>query len=264
MRLPKDEPKPLLDHLEELRWTLLKSAGALGAWVIICFLWTRPILSWFLAPLRVAGLEPSRFLRVLGVLDPFTIQLEVSLFAGIICSLPWVLYFVGKFILPALTPKEARWMIPFFVGGGLLFVGGVLFCYYLLLPQTLRFFFDYGRWLQVETQWTLTNYLSFVCQMLLGFGLAFELPLVVLAANAIGILPAERLRSYRRHAFVVVVVAAACLTPGSDPFSLALLSIPMYLLYEACIWIAWWRERYFGVGDEAGWSWEEKSGDELL
>jgi sec-independent protein translocase protein TatC len=262
VRLPKDEPKPILDHLEDLRWTVIKSGASFGAWVVLCFFWTRPILAWLLHPLRVAGLDPQKFLRVLGVMDPFTIQVQVSVFAGVVLSLPWVLYFVGRFVLPALTEKEARLLIPIFGVGALLFVAGVLFSYYLLLPQTLRFFADYGRWLQVETQWTLTSYLSFVLQMLVGFGLAFELPLVVLAANALGILPAERLRKYRRHAVLGIVIAAACLTPGSDPFSLALLSLPMYLLYEACIWVARWREARLGAGLREVLGWEEaKDGD---
>ncbi|VVM05935.1 Sec-independent protein translocase protein TatC [Methylacidimicrobium cyclopophantes] len=235
---PSSDEKPFLDHLEDLRWMLFKASGALVLAAIVGFVETKPILELLLAPLRKAGEDPTKILRVLGVVDPFSVQIQISLLTGIVLSLPAVLYFVGEFLLPALTPGEKRAVLPVFSVGALLFLLGGFFSYAVLLPQTLRFFVQYSRSLGVENQWTLPNYVDFVIQMVVGFGLAFELPLVVVLLTYFGILRAELLGRYRRHAIVAIIVAAACITPTSDPFTLFLLAAPMYLLYELSVWIA--------------------------
>lgn len=240
---PSSDEKPFLEHLEDLRWTIFKALAALALASAVGFAATKPILGLLLAPLKQAGEDPAKILRFLGVVDPFSVQLQISLLTGVVLSLPAVLYFVGEFLLPALTPAEKRALFPVFSAGAILFLLGGFFSYAVLLPQALRFFVQYSHSLGVETQWTLPNYLDFVVQMVVGFGLAFELPLVVVLLTYFGILRAELLRRYRRHAIVAIVIAAACITPTSDPFTLALLAAPMYLLYEASLWFAIGLER---------------------
>ena len=232
---------PFLQHLEELRWSILKSVVALVIGVVACFLVTPQILDLMMFPLVRAGVDPKEFLWNVGVIDPFVIQLQIGLFGGFILALPCILYFFGQFVLPALTAHEKGYLLPAFTAGAFLFLGGVAFCYFVLLPVALQFFLDYSNYLGIEARWTLQNYIGFVLQMLLAFGISFELPLVILILNFFGLVSYEQLRDHRKHAAVVIVIFAACITPTSDLFSLALLSLPMYLLYESCIWITYYK-----------------------
>jgi sec-independent protein translocase protein TatC len=239
----KDEPKPFLNHLEDLRQMLLKSGIAIVVAMIISFVFVRQILQLLNLPLIWAGLDPAHFLRVLGVADAFTLSLQAAFFSGFILSLPFVLYFLGYFLLPALTPEERKMLLPAFIVGSLLFAVGVAFCYFLLLPQTLRFFHNYSASMGYTTEWTAKNYIAFCVQMLLALGLSFELPIVILILAKLGIVDATFLKKYRRHAIVLIIIAAAIITPTSDLFTLGAMSIPMLILYEICILICRWMER---------------------
>ncbi|HEV3271692.1 MAG TPA: twin-arginine translocase subunit TatC [Candidatus Methylacidiphilales bacterium] len=231
------ETKPFLAHLEDLRWTIIRCIGALVVGVIICAFTAPYILDALYVPYRQTGRDPKDLFNF-GVVDPFSIHMEISLFGGIILSLPFLLYFVGQFLLPALTPREKRFLAPIFAAGAALFIAGVTLCYTFALKATLEFFFAYSKYLGFEATWTAKALIDFEVQMLLGFGLAFELPLVILVLNLFGIVSAAQLASKRRHAALTIFIATCCIIPSSDPFSLSLLSVPMYLLYESCIWIA--------------------------
>ncbi|MDE1170154.1 MAG: twin-arginine translocase subunit TatC [Verrucomicrobium sp.] len=237
MKVDDPTPKSFLDHLEDLRWVIIKSAVVFAVAAGASLAFTKPLLQLLYEPLRRAGQDPAQMLRVLGVIDPLSIQLDLALMGGVLVALPFVLYFVGQFVLPGLTRREARALLPAFFAGALLFVGGVVFCFKLLLPQTLRFFFDLAAWQGFRTEWTVQNYVDFVLQMLLAFGLSFELPLVLVLLNVLGIVSSAGLRQYRRHTLVGLVVFASCVVPATDPFSLGTLILPMYCLYEATIWI---------------------------
>jgi sec-independent protein translocase protein TatC len=164
--------------------------------------------------------------------------MEISLFGGIIVSLPLLLYFLGQFLLPALTAREKRFLGPVFFAGAMLFVIGVVFCYELVLKVTLQFFLGYNDYFGWDTMWTPKALIDFEVQMLAGFGIAFEMPLVILVLNLLGLVSAAQLAAKRRHAAVVIFIAACCIIPSTDLFSLSVLAVPMYLLYEVCIWIA--------------------------
>lgn len=235
--------KPFIEHLEELRSTIIKSVVALTVGVTACFIFTPQILDIIKRPLIQAGVDPAKFLWNPGVIDPFIIQLQIGIFGGFILTLPAILYFLGGFILPALTTKEKGYLMPVFAAGAFLFIGGVLFCYFLLLPVAVTFFIEYSAYLGIEPRWPLNNYVGFVLQMLIAFGISFELPLVILVLNIFGLVSYAQLRDHRRHAAVIIVIFAACITPTSDLFSLALLSLPMYFLYEVCVWITLYRQR---------------------
>jgi sec-independent protein translocase protein TatC len=231
------ETKPFLAHLEDLRWTIIRCLAALVVGVIICAFSAKYILNALYYPYRQTGHNPKELFNF-GVVDPFSIHMEISIFGGVILALPFLLYFIGQFLLPALTPREKRFLAPVFFVGALLFIIGVTFCYAFVLKATLIFFFAYSDYLGFGATWTAKALIDFEVQMLLGFGIAFELPLVILALNLLGIVSAEQLAAKRRHAALGIFIAACCIIPSTDLFSLSLLSVPMYLLYESSIWIA--------------------------
>ena len=232
------ETKSFLGHLEDLRWTIFRCLGALGFGVVICAFSVKPILHALYRPLIQTGHDPKEFLKNFNVVDPFSIHMEISIFGGIILSLPALLYFIGQFVLPALTERERRFLAPIFGAGAVLFLGGVVFCYLVVLKTTLQFFLGYSDYLGFGTMWTAKGLIDFEVQMLAGFGVAFEMPLVILVLNLFGIVSAAQLASKRRHAAVIIFVAACCIIPSTDLFSLSVLTVPMYVLYEVCIFIA--------------------------
>lgn len=232
------ETKPFLAHLEDLRWTIVRCVSALAVGVVISAFLARRILQLLYQPLIALGHDPKEILRTLGVVDPFSIHMEISLFGGVILSLPLLLYFLGQFLLPALTPSEKRFLGPVFAVGALLFIVGVVFCYEFVLKATLMFFLGYNDYFGWGTMWTAKSLIDFEVQMLAGFGVAFELPLVILVLNLFGLVSSRQLAEKRRHAALIIFVAACCIIPSTDLFSLSVLTVPMYLLYEICIWVA--------------------------
>lgn len=231
------ETKPFLAHLEDLRWTIIRCLLALVVGVVICAFSARYILEALYRPYRQTGHDPKSLFNF-GVVDPFSIHMEISIFGGVILSLPFLLYFIGQFLLPALTPREKRFLAPIFFAGAILFVIGVSFCYAFVLKATLLFFFGYSQYLGFDATWTAKALIDFEVQMLIGFGVAFEMPLVILVLNIMGLVTADQLASKRRHAAFGIFVAACCIIPSTDLFSLGLLTVPMYVLYESCIWIS--------------------------
>lgn len=231
-----DREKPFLDHLEDLRGVILKCAGAIGLGSILGVMGIGQVMEILRWPLQqaqgnLAQPRPNTLLA-LQVTDPMTVTLQIGIGAGILLALPFVLFFIGQYLLPALDPKERNLLLPVFLVGTFLFLGGALFCYFLVLPRALEFFRDLNRWLGLETSWTMTSYTDFALQMLVGFGLSFELPLVMVILARLGILQQKVVAQHRRHAVVALIVLAACVTPTSDPFNLGLMFIPLYGLFE--------------------------------
>lgn len=242
-----DEPKPFLDHLEDLRNCLLKCIAALAVGVTLCGIYTQDILQLLQRPLLPAlaekSIDPAKFLFILNPIDPMTLTFQTALFGGLIVALPFILVFVGQFVLPALHQRERRMLVPGCAAAVGLFVTGVAFCFFIVLPRTMDFFIDWAVWLNAEPRYPYQEYISFVLQMLVGFGLAFELPLVITVLAKLGILHSGFLREYRRHAVVVILVLSAVITPTSDPFTLMAMAVPMYVLFELGVLAAWWIER---------------------
>ena len=241
------EEKPFLEHIEDLRWVVIKSliAVVIGA-TVGCFQ-ARWIVHILRRPLDQAlaarAVDPNRFLVTLGVTDPLNSMLEIGIFSGVLLVMPFILYFIAEFVLPALTQRERRMIVPAFAIGGLLFISGVLFCYFMVLPQTIVFFLEFNEWFGWQASWTIQNYIDFCLQMLIAFGVSFELPLVVLILAKLGLVTQAFLREHRRHAIVLLLIFAACVTPTSDPYNLAMLFVPMYLLFELSTLAAGWVER---------------------
>jgi sec-independent protein translocase protein TatC len=235
--------KPFLDHLEDLRWVIIKMALSLGIAMAVAFLFRSQLAQIMQAPL--GSLDPNlvRTLVSFGVADSMTISFQLAFYAGIVIAFPFLIYFAGQFILPALTPVEKKAMLPAVGVGFGLFLAGVVLGYYLVLPATLRFFFRDAQSLDWTPTWTVRDYFSFVTQLCVGFGVAFELPVVVLVLVRLGILSVALLRRTRAYAFLLIFVAAAFLAPTPDAVSMTMMGAPMYLLYELCIFVASMMER---------------------
>ena len=241
--LPESETsKPFLDHLEDLRWTIVKMAITLIAAMIICFAFRGTLVRVMQAPLRIVGPHVGT-LRALGITDSFIISFHLAFYAGIVLSFPLLLYFIAEFVLPALTAMEKRFLLPaIFVSFGL-FLLGVFVCYLWLLPKTILFFFRDTQSLGWEPTWTVQQYYSFVTRFTIGFGLAFELPVVVLALVRFGLVTYRFMARTRPYAVVLIFVLATIITPTPDILTLIAMGAPMCILYESCIWIAWFMER---------------------
>lgn len=239
----RDAPKPFLEHVEDLRRMVVRMAVALGAAMGAAFIFRAQIAAFVQAPLLAVDPTRADNLQSLGVADSMTISLKLAFYAGLIISFPALLYFLAEFVLPALTRREQKVVLLASLVGFGLFLAGAAFAFYGVLPQTLQFFFQDAQSMNWRPTWTVGEYYSFTTQFVLAFGLAFELPVVVLALVKVGLLEHGQMRATRPYAIVVVFLLAAVITPTSDVFTLLLMGAPMVLLYEVCIWIAWWMER---------------------
>jgi len=240
--LPESETsKPFLEHLEDLRWTIVKMAITLLSAMVLGFVFRTSLVQIMQRPLQ--ELDPKiGALRALGVTDSLTISFRLAFYAGIVMSFPLLLYFVAEFVLPALTVAEKRFVLPAILVSFGLFLTGVVTCYFWLLPKTILFFFRDTESLGWAPSWTVQEYYSFVTRFTLGFGLAFELPVVVLALVRFGLITYSFMARTRPYAIVLIFILATIITPTPDILTLIAMSLPMCLLYESCIWIAWFMQ----------------------
>jgi sec-independent protein translocase protein TatC len=302
--------KSFLEHLEDLRWVLVKSSVAAGLAMLICLLggnyvvrvleWplsrapfpsskaptlrvffgtnqigsfqfatndplaslvgTNRSLCFHLAPIligtnQVLGLTPENDpqgpppeklpIQIIN-LSPagsFIVATKVAFYGGLVMSAPFIFYFVAQFVFPALKMREKKYIYRglFFSAG--LFLTGVCFCYFVLMPVALAASVQYAEWLGFAAyQWRAEDYIGFVCKFLLGMGLGFELPVVVLTLVKIGLLDYHMLASGRRYVIVISFVLGAILTTP-EIVTQVLMAVPLYLLYEITLWVAWYWER---------------------
>jgi sec-independent protein translocase protein TatC len=181
-------------------------------------------------------------LRMMGAFNPteaFMLSIKLAFFAGIVVSFPLLLLFTLQFVLPGLHQHEKHALYPAMAVGFGLFLTGVTFAYFLVLPRVLGFFHDYAAEMGIANEWRIGYYISFATQFTLIFGLAFELPVVVMTLVKLGILGWETMRHTRAYAILAIFVVAAIITPTPDAFTLCLLAVPMVILYEICIWLAY-------------------------
>jgi len=241
--LPESETsKPFLEHLEDLRWTIVKMVATLAVAMIGCFAFRGSLVRLLQAPLKAVDPE-AQTLRALGITDSITISFHLAFYAGIVISFPFLLYFLAEFVLPALTIVEKRFLFPAIGVSFGLFLLGVTVCYFWLLPKTILFFFRDTQSLGWVPSWTVQQYYSFVTRFTIGFGLAFELPVVVLALVRFGLITYGFMARTRPYAVVLIFILATIITPTPDILTLVAMALPMVLLYESCIWIAWGMER---------------------
>jgi sec-independent protein translocase protein TatC len=221
---------PLMSHLVELRSRIIKAVVAVAVGSVIGFIFYRDILEVLARPYEGATDQPLAFFQPT---EPFSLALRVALFAGTILASPVIIYQIWRFIGPALTKREKRYVYPLTGVIAVLFGAGVTLGYFTL-PLALRVLFSFAGDLLQETV-GVNFYFSFAMRFILAFGIAFQFPVFLFSAAALGLVSSKALRRQRRWAVVFVVIAAALMTPGGDPLTLLLLSTPMYLLYELAI-----------------------------
>ena len=228
--MTKDPAKemPLLGHLGELRKRLTRVAIAVVVCVIGAFIAKDWVFTLLLRPLQSTDVNE---LTTLGVTEAFMSVLKVSIYAGLIIALPYILYEFWAFVMPALYENEKKSTIPYVAFTTVLFVAGVAFGYFVVLPVGLTFMIGYGgdlfnQLLQAE------RYITFVSMFLLAFGVVFELPLVMMLLAWAGIIDHVKMRKVRKYAILVMAVVAMVFTPSQDPVSMALMLGPLIILYE--------------------------------
>ncbi len=300
--------KSFLEHLEDLRWMLLKCAAAIAVGFLVC-LFAAPtvvkVLKWPLeraaltqprkdpmltlmvgtnrlgsfrletnrltqfgtnrhvildmVPVdiggnRVLALQPATNTATLvaaeevsllnfGPASAFLLSFQMAIYGGIVLGSPFLIYFIGQFVFPALKIKEKK-----YVGRGLsvgigLFLSGVAFCYFLLMPTALMAAVKYSEWMGFKAdQWRAEEYIGFVCKFLIGMGLGFEMPVIILVLVKIGVVTYRQLAAFRRYMIVINLVLGAVLTTP-EIITQVMMAVPLQILYELSVWIAWYWEK---------------------
>ncbi len=226
---------PFLDHLEELRWRIIKSLVAVVVFTIIAFFFSDQILKFLLLSTR--HLKHQFQLQVLKVQTVFIIKLELAIITGVIFALPVIFYQIWAFVAPGLMENERRYVVPVILFATISFIVGAAFAFFVIIPFALDFFLGLVPE-NVKNNIALDFYFGFVARLVLVFGIVFELPVVSLLLTKLGILTPKILRKYRRYAIVVIFILAAILTPP-DPTTQLLLAVPLVVLYEVTIWISY-------------------------
>ena len=240
-RLLHGEEATLVEHLHELRSRLIVVLIALVPAFLLAFVFHEQIMEWLTGPL-----PDDKELVTLGVTEPFTTSVKVSLIAGLVIALPILLWQTWAFLAPAVQPHFQRIVIVFVVMATALFAMGVVFMYYVVLPRALDFLTSYDDDLY-NIQIRASYYYNFAALTLVAGGIAFLMPIFVLALVRLRVLTSDQLRSNRRIAYVVLLVFAIML-PTVDPVSLALEVIPLIFLFELSIWMSVFMERRWQRG----------------
>ncbi len=234
------EEMPFLDHLEELRWRLVKSIVAVVATSVGVYFFSEFILNLLIAPyndaLRHLNKPESQKLIFLSPTGGFMIRIKLSVFAGFLVALPVVFYQFWRFVVPGLLDKEKKYVPVVVFFSTLCFLVGALFCYFVVLRFGLRFLLSFETADLIATI-SVNEYLQFITMLILVFGIIFELPILSFFLTKIGLVTPPFLRHYRRHGIVTMVVISAVITPP-DIFTQLLLAGPLVLLYEISIWVS--------------------------
>lgn len=245
------------DHLEELRWILFRIVGvwlvlAVGYFIAMPYIFDDVILGpshndfIFYDLLRFIGqklnLTDEFFTKDFQIkminfnlAAPFFIHMSTSFWMSVVTAMPYLFFEIWRFINPALYPKERRGVGKALTVGTVMFFLGVLMGYFMVFPMALRFLTTYNLSESIENTLSLNSYIDNFMMLVLCMGLAFELPLVTWLLSLLGLVDKSFLRKYRRHALVIIVITSAIITPTSDPFTLSIVAIPLYLLYEMSI-----------------------------
>lgn len=228
----------LMDHLGDLQRVLLRSIGATVIAAAAAFCFSGTLFKLLLRPYLSFAPQQSMIVQSLDPAETFSISMQISMIVGIVLASPIIFRELWWFVAPGLKPRERRYVSGAFLFGLLLFAAGVVMSYMVVLPVSLRFFWNYSLGLGITPAWSIENYFGFVLTTLLAFGLAFELPIVTTLLSYLDILSPERLRRGRRYAAFAIVAVAAIITP--DIISLTLMALPMLALYELSIVLSRW------------------------
>ena len=224
-----------LDHLEELRWRLLKSLISVLIGSVVTFYFIDVIIEFLIKPTQ--SLANPMDLQVLKVQGMFMIKWGIALIGGFVLAIPVLTYQLWKFISPGLYLNERKYVGPLIFFTYLSFLVGLVFSYTVIIPFSLEFFTSVGVD-QIENNFSINYYFNFVTWLMIGSGLIFELPVLVFILSIIGLLTPAFMSNYRRHSIVIILILSAFITPP-DPVSLVLMFIPLWLLYEISIGVSW-------------------------
>jgi sec-independent protein translocase protein TatC len=252
--------KTFLEHLEDLRWVLIKCLSALLLAMAACMAAAPQITRFLTYPLARAGIDVKP--NPMGPLGGFIISMKMALYGGITLALPLILYIIGSFVLPALKKNEKKYFVRAFIIGGGLFLAGLSLCYFLILPISLKGLVQYNNWMGLPTDiWRAEEYFGFVILFMVGMGLSFEIPVVILTLVRVGIIPHEFLIKGRAYFFIANLVICAFITP--DAVSTIFMVIPVQVLMEICILISkgWERQKRIAEAIAAATSNRIESGD---
>jgi sec-independent protein translocase protein TatC len=301
-----DVVKPFLDHLEDLRWTIVKMVVTLVVGMAVCFVFAADIVKLLQWPIHQAGIpmsgsssnrpapppadlthrqdaspkSQSVTIRLINrmiaknLLSPeegneLIIQarqdellkenevdirsptpfnaimtgIQISFYAAITLTMPLLLYFLGEFVMPALTKKEKSYILPALGVGFVLFLGGIAFSFIQVMPGMLKFLHGYTAKMGIKDMWDLKTYCSFVAHLCIAFGLLCELPVLMVTLNFIGVVEYKTLASTRVYAFTGILVLCAIVSPSPDLVTLFMLAAPLAALYEGCIWIVYFLDK---------------------
>lgn len=230
---------PFLDHLEELRWRIIYSLGTLFVTMILGFI---VVVKFDVIGLIQAPALPylrGQQLVVTGFSSPFNIALQLAFFIGAVFALPVVGYHIWAFLSPALHKHERRVILPVLFAGLVLFLGGAAMAYFIVVPLTLKFFTADIFMGSLTPMFTVADYFSLVTSMCLVFGLAFEVPIVLVLLSALGLVSPQQLGKMRRWAILIIVIGSAMITPGDAFAAMFAMAVPLYLLYEISVAVSY-------------------------
>ena len=251
----ESEKQSFWDHLDILRASLVKIAAVTAVFAVVAFFFKEALFSVILAPKDAdfityrwlyffSGLVTDEqaqdfYVKLIntGLAQQFMIHMKVAMCTGVLCASPYILYQLFRFVSPALYANERKYVVRVVGYGYIMFMVGVLISYFLIFPLTFRFLGTYQVSDQVENMISLQSYISTLLMMSLAMGIVFEIPILSWLFAKLGFISADFMRRYRRHAVVIILVVAAIITPTSDVFTLLLVSLPMWLLYEVSILI---------------------------
>ena len=233
------------DHLDELRAVLIRILVITAIAAVSAFCLKEELFAVVLAPrssdfitYRVMGVEPFCInLMNTGLTEQFMIHLRTALYAGVLVALPYILYQLFRFVSPALYDHERRYATLLVGSGYMMFMMGTLLNYLLIFPLTVKFLGTYQVSPDVANMLTIQSYIDTLLMMNFVMGIVFELPVVCWLLGKMGLVTAQIMSQWRRHAVVVILIVAAIITPTTDAFTLFLVALPIWLLYEISIWI---------------------------
>lgn len=237
-----------LQHLEELRNTIIKSMGAIVVGMMLMMPLTPVFMKLVTWPVSQAGLDPSTFLVNMKTIGNINVFIMVAFWGGMLLATPLVLYFIGCFIFPGLLPKEKRAVRIGSAAGAVLFFGGAALGFFYALPYFLRINMSIGEWMGgfVTDEVFIQDFAKTALKTVLAFGLSFEMPMLVFMLGYLGIVDSGQLRNKRKHVLVGILVAAMFLTPP-DVITQVILTGPLYAMYEFTIWLIWMKEKREGT-----------------
>lgn len=239
-----DPPRPFFEHIVALRSCLVHSAMAWVACCVLAGVFSPQVLDWLKSP--ASALEAAGRLQIQGLdlMSGFSAIISIALWGGTALAFPFVMYFALRFIFPALTKREKVAILFYIFAGAGCFAVGVWFSYTRITPRAVAFFDFVNQWVHLPVSVVrIEGYISVVLKLIIAFGMVFQIPLVLFVLGWLGIISSDALRKFRRFAIVIAFVLGMVLTPP-DPMSQILMAVPLCLLYEACVWGVWLKERF--------------------